>query len=125
MYQSYDLSSTSSNASAISVSLQNKTYTADIYPSKIDFIVDSDPPTAEAQLNVPLLPGLAEGSYSKHDDCLTSGLTAKVMRTDLTIMEWQWGGPLNSPKSLSRFEVPVIFVFDPKAHEAQHAKDEL
>ncbi|TBU30361.1 hypothetical protein BD311DRAFT_754720 [Dichomitus squalens] len=104
---SYDLASSSPDASAISLLLQNKTYSADIYPSKIDFIADSDPPTAEAQLNVPLLPGLAEGSYN------------------LTIMEWQWGGPLNSPKSLSRFEVPVIFVFDPKAHEAPPTKDEL
>ncbi|TBU39351.1 hypothetical protein BD309DRAFT_872487 [Dichomitus squalens] len=104
---SYDLASSSPDASAISLLLQNKTYSADIYPSKIDFIADSDPPTAEAQLNVPLLPGLAEGSYN------------------LTIMEWQWGGPLNSPKSLSRFEVPVIFVFDPEAHEAPPTKDEL
>ncbi|PIL28914.1 hypothetical protein GSI_08960 [Ganoderma sinense ZZ0214-1] len=97
----YNLTVNNSGAAPLTISLRNETFQVSLFPSNIEFIPDSDPPTAEAKMLVFTHPGLAEGQYN------------------LTIGEFVWGGPLNSPTTFSRFEVPVEFSFDPQARKAE------
>ncbi len=71
-------------------------------------------------------PGLAEGPYSKAVLCVDANCWEELTRAkDLTVGEFVWGGPLNSPTTYSHFDVPVEFSFDPKAREDEAAHEEL
>ncbi|KAM5546034.1 hypothetical protein V8D89_000160 [Ganoderma adspersum] len=91
----------------LDITLRNKTFQGALFPSKIRFILDSDPPTAEAKILIFTHPGLAEGAYN------------------LSINEWVVDGPFNTPSGFSHFDVPVIFSLYPKVHEDKLAHEEL
>nr|VWO97090.1 Peroxisomal catalase (EC [Ganoderma boninense] len=95
----YNLTVNNSGSAPLTVSLRNETFQVSLFPANIEFIPDSDPPTAEARMLVFTHPGLAEGPYN------------------LSVGEFVWGGPLNSPTSFAKFDVPVEFSYDPQARQ--------
>ncbi|PIL28913.1 hypothetical protein GSI_08959 [Ganoderma sinense ZZ0214-1] len=105
----YNLTANSnlSDFGPLSLTLRNKTFEGALFPSKIQFISDSEPPTAEAQVLIFTHPGFAEGTYN------------------LSINEFILDGASKMPSGVTHFDVPVIFSFDPKGSKEEPTHEEL